>query len=125
MMNEQEQHVTEETPSVTEELNGLMMGYIGVLAQQRELKKKKDDIKTAILIFLKINDIDRYESPDNIILTNKTVTRRIINKAAVVDYCEKNNLDFSAFEKESVTERLSIKKMEVKEDVDNSNVESV
>ena len=116
--------MNEELPEA-EILDALMYRYTRILAQQSKLKQEKENIKSDILIFIKMKEINRHISPDNIILTHKSVTRRTVDKARILEYCEKNELDFSAFEKESISERLTIKQMEVNEDVDVNNVERV
>lgn len=94
------------------ELDSLMSQYINILAKQKALKENKEDIKSKILIYLKINDIQKYQSPDNIILTFKTSNRTTINRALVEDYCENNNVAFDIFQKKAEVERLIIKKIE-------------
>jgi len=90
----------------------LMKRYTEVLDKQRELKQEKEDLKSQILVHVKLNDIEKYKSDDDILLTYKSVDRNALDKKTVMNYCEQNKIDFEQFMKKSTVERLSIRKLE-------------
>ncbi len=95
-----------------EELDGLMQRYVGILAAQKELKREKEDIKSQILIDIKMKEITKHKSADNIILSHKVVSRRMVDKKKVEDYCVEKEMDEDFFFKASESERLTIKQLE-------------
>jgi len=95
-----------------EELNSLMRKYTEILKEQNKIKKEKEDVKSEILILIKMNDITRHQSPDNIILTHKSFKSRRLDKSKLVEYCNSHEIDYTKFEKEIITERLMIKEIE-------------
>ncbi len=98
-----------------EELEKLMNRYAEILDETRALKREKEDVKSQVLVFIKMNDITRHLSDDGVILTHKEVTRRTVNKAKIEDYCADNNMEVEQFMSESVSERLTIKRIEKEE----------
>lgn len=102
-----------------EDFEVLMSEYVGILTKQRVLKLEKEDIKAQLLIYIKLNEIEKHISAENVLLTFKTVSRTTLNKAKVSDYCEEHGVNYTQFEVQSDNERLTLKQLEV-QDVDSS-----
>ena len=94
-------------------LNKVNKKYEGInLSEYKTLKEEKEDLKSQILIHIKTHDVNKHVSKDNIILTHKSVSRKTFDKPKIEEYCAQNDINLSEFQKESETERLTIKQIE-------------
>jgi len=76
-----------------------------------ELKKKKEEVKTRILIYMAENQIDDLQTEDGVKATYKTYIRKTLNKETLENFCQEQNIDWEKFydENESKTLRITSK----------------
>ena len=91
-----------------EKYDALMSEFDAVNQQIKELKAKKDALRTDLLIAIKIDEIDNVES-DTHRLKFTISKRRSFNKDLAIDYLEQHGEDMSIYYQESEYETLKIK----------------
>ncbi len=89
------------------ELAKAMKEFVEIKAKIKELKATQEQLRTDILIEVKINDIDKFET-DTERLRLISQTRKTFDKKKAVEYIESKGDDSSAFYTESDFEILKV-----------------
>lgn len=94
---------------MNEEINAFMAKYLEINERIKKLKDQKSNIKAKVLIFLKTEELDRYDDDDGNIMTLKSIKRRTLDKDKLANWFETNaDEDLSDFYIENETEILRI-----------------
>ena len=98
---------------MNEDIDVLMEEYQLLNDAIRNLKSKKENLKTRFLIYLKTEEVDRYDG-NAFVLKYSKYTRKTLNKDRLITSIGQEEYDH--YLEESEYERLTIKKKE-----DNKN----
>ena len=96
------------------ELDKAMKEFVELKAQIKELKERKEELRTEILIDIKVKDIITYDT-DEVKLRFITQKRKSFNKDLAITKLEAHGEDVNAFFTESDYEILKIDSNNVKE----------
>ena len=94
------------------ELNALMEKYSQVKLKIKSFKELQENLRTHILVFLKINNLDYYED-DNNTLELTSNKRRSFNKDMAIQFITDKGGDANEFFTESDYETLKVKSKEL------------
>jgi len=91
-----------------ESLNNLMAKYIRLNGMLRDLEAQKEELKTKILVIIKLGNIETYEDEDNNFLSYKKQGRTTFDKDKILKFCEETGQDVAFFQKTDYSEVLRI-----------------
>lgn len=89
-------------------INALMTEFIEIKEKIKKLKSKSEEIRTQMLIYLKMNDLEEYDT-DDAKLTYSVNVRKSFNKDKAIEYLTNIGEDTESYFTESEYETLKIK----------------
>ncbi len=104
--------------AIPNELDGLMSEYENLKNRIKILKDEKENLKAKMLINIKVNDVDRYVSPDRLKLTFTKQKRMSWDKVKIEHYCEKHGMQVEDLKKTNEFESLRISQLAIEEEKD-------
>ncbi len=91
-----------------ENLQNLMAKYMRMNGTLRDLEAQKEEIKTKILVVIKLKNIETFEDEDGNLLSYRKQKRTTFDKDKIQKFCEETGQDITFFQKTDYSEVLRI-----------------
>ena len=85
-----------------------MAQYLRLNGMLRDLESQKEELKTKILVLIKLNNIETYEDDDGNVLSYRKQGRTTFDKEKILKFCEDTGQEISFFQKTDYSEVLRI-----------------
>ena len=91
-----------------ENLQNLMAKYIRLNGMLRDLEAQKEELKTKILVIIKLANLETFEDDDGNLLSYRKQGRTTFDKVKIAKFCEETGQDITFFQKTDYSEVLRI-----------------
>ena len=97
-----------EAEATQDQLSALMAEFVAVKAKIKHYKDKSENLRTNIMLLLKVNDMENFADEDNM-LKLSTSTRRSFDKDKAIEFITEKGGEADMFFSVSEFETLKIK----------------
>lgn len=100
--------MAEPTSPDGENLSNLMAKYIRINGMLRDLEAQKEELKTKVLVVIKLGNIETFEDDDGNLLSYRKQGRTTFDKDKILKFCEETGQEVSFFQKTDYSDVLRI-----------------